>query len=112
MPRLRDESHAPGAHPVSRRRWFCSVCGALTQREPGTNGRVLCHAHSGLRVDEVPPDPAESLPTMRQVMNCEACGGSGIEYPGVECWRCNGNGRYQKAAHPGEDTHPTKGQVV
>lgn len=53
---------------VTRERWFCCLCGGLTQRPPNTAGRVFCRAHSGLTVDEAPPDPLESIPTLAALM--------------------------------------------
>jgi hypothetical protein len=49
---------------MTRERWFCCLCGAVTTRRPNTAGRVFCHAHAGLTVDEAPPDPLESIPTL------------------------------------------------
>jgi hypothetical protein len=45
-----------------RHRWFCCLCGAITLRDPGTGPYAFCYAHSRVAVDEVPPDPLESLP--------------------------------------------------
>jgi hypothetical protein len=44
---------------VTRQRWFCRFCGAVTNRCEG-----VCAAHADLPslVDAVPPDPLESLP--------------------------------------------------
>lgn len=52
---------------MSRQRWFCSVCGGLTNRPPGPTGRAYCRAHADIpALDAVPPDPLESLPSMSQ----------------------------------------------
>lgn len=51
---------------MTRQRWFCSYCGALTSR-PSFDGRFArCPAHSTLprEADLIPPDPITILPTM------------------------------------------------
>lgn len=49
---------------MTRARWFCSLCGALTAAPAVNQGRYYCRAHSHFAalVDAVPPDPLESLP--------------------------------------------------
>lgn len=93
---------------MSRQRWFCRFCGAMTSRPQG-----VCAAHADLPnlVDAVPPDPLESLPVTAAAhtgYQCQACGGSGVEYPRNECPRCAGLGVTQ-AAPKREDMAPTKG---
>lgn len=56
---------------MTRERWFCYVCGAMTARRPDRYGRAFCHAHSGLEVDVIPPDPLESLPVQAADINGE-----------------------------------------
>ena len=49
---------------MTRQRWFCCLCGALTARMPRPDGRALCAAHSTVALDTVPPDPLQSIPSM------------------------------------------------
>lgn len=52
---------------MTRQRWFCAVCGALTINPAERDGRAYCRAHSDLpALDEVAPDPLESLPVTAQ----------------------------------------------
>ena len=44
---------------AERHRAFCVLCGAMIAGD-----RKLCTAHSAIKVDEVPPDPLEQLPTI------------------------------------------------
>lgn len=105
---------------MSRQRWFCQVCGALTQRTPARDGRALCAAHAGLPlIEPVPADPLNDVPTMREdtirqmfpSTQCQVCEGTGVEHPAVECHHCNGYGRLY-AARQGEDAlaHGERGQ--
>jgi hypothetical protein len=52
----------PARAAVTRMRWFCCLCGELTDREPDAGRRALCRAHSNVALDTVPPDPLTSLP--------------------------------------------------
>lgn len=47
---------------MTRERWFCCLCGALTATGFKSDGRAYCRAHDDLRVDSVPRDPLRSLP--------------------------------------------------
>lgn len=51
---------------MTRARWFCAICGALTNRPPDDGRYARCAAHSTLPLDRdlIPPDPATNLPTM------------------------------------------------
>lgn len=51
---------------MSRARWFCSFCGAMTARPPDDGRFARCAAHEGLprERDLIPPDPLTTLPTM------------------------------------------------
>jgi hypothetical protein len=57
---------------VTRQRWFCFLCGALTDRQPLDGRRALCVAHSAIPLDEVPPDPLTSLPLTAATIHGEA----------------------------------------
>lgn len=81
---------------TGRQRWFCQLCGAMTGRKPGPDGRVSCLAHSRVSLDELPADPIESRPLVtiptRSRVTCAACNGSGVEFPDSECFNCDGRG--------------------
>lgn len=89
-----------------RRRSFCRYCGALT-----TNLDSCCPAHRDVlntELDLIPPDPLVILPTMAEgVHSCQACMGTGTQYPGLECAECDGTGH--SAAFRREAATPTKG---
>jgi hypothetical protein len=92
---------------VTRARSFCRYCGALT-----ANLDSCCSAHRDLvKLEAVPRDPLEQLPTMRAEANrmyrCIACKGNGILYPDLECDNCGGLGFYSALVR--EATQPTKG---
>ncbi len=95
---------------MTRQRWFCCLCGAMTARMPRPDGRVLCHSHSTVALDENPRSELESLPVLRDTLTrytCQACGGSGLTYPRNECARCSGLGF--TSAPKREATSPASG---
>ena len=46
---------------MTRERWFCCLCGAMTVYPAWRDGRYYCRAHADL-FDREPPDPLRSLP--------------------------------------------------
>lgn len=99
---------------MTRQRWFCSYCGALTSH-PSFDGRFArCPAHSTLprEADLIPPDPLTTIPPMREEY--------GWNNDGIGCRRCFTfrmqcerpdcpGARNWQAAHAREDTSPTRG---
>lgn len=96
---------------MTRARWFCRYCGRVT-----SSVHRVCSDHRDLPgLDEPPADPLEiAAHAERRAIGrqCEACGGSGVEWPNDECWHCAGTGVFTKqAARMGEVPSTREGSV-
>lgn len=58
---------------MTRMRWFCSYCGAMTNRPPDDGRYARCTAHMNLPLEAclIPPDPLESLPVTAATIHGE-----------------------------------------
>lgn len=80
-------------------RYFCSLCGARTTRPPEPGEYARCAAHAGLpnERDLIPPDPRETIPTMRQEL-------SEVRHADEEARAIRGGGVQGTRAVPPPDT--------
>lgn len=92
---------------MTRQRWFCSLCGAMTTRPPDDGRYARCVAHSNLprEADLTPPDPLTTIPPMAAELDLCRCGASGYEL----CRRPVGLHCYRDAVREREDVQATRG---